>query len=199
MRTLHRFAPRDKCAASWLKRSRVGSATPSPKAKASRVPSEGTNASRLAAASETAARMTSWSRSFAMRMAKSGAALGDDGGVELGRPLRHQAEEHAVFPALLGDARDGLAGRAEADALVAGRIAMRLLAHEQQLHRAVAPQAELERHAAEHGDHRIDHLGREAGKLHDRHRLAVGGSRNSWPSTSTMVSPPTLALSNMKA
>ena len=58
-------------ASSWLKRSRVGSATPSPKAKASRVPSEGTNASRLAAASETAARITAWSRSFAMRMANS--------------------------------------------------------------------------------------------------------------------------------
>ena len=29
--------------------------------------------------------------------------------------------------------------------------------------------------------------------------LPLGGSRNSWLSTSTIVSPPTLALSNMKA
>ena len=57
-------------AASSLKRSRVGSATPSPKANTSRVPSEGTKASRPAAASETAERMMFWSRSFAMRMAK---------------------------------------------------------------------------------------------------------------------------------
>ena len=29
--------------------------------------------------------------------------------------------------------------------------------------------------------------------------LPFAGSRNSWPMTSLMVSPPTLALSNMKA
>ena len=43
------------------------------------------------------------------------AALGEDGRVELGRTLRHEAEKHAVFAAFLGDARDGAAGRAEAD------------------------------------------------------------------------------------
>ena len=40
-----------------LKRMRVGSATPAPKANTSRVPSEGMNDSRLAAASDTAERI----------------------------------------------------------------------------------------------------------------------------------------------
>jgi hypothetical protein len=59
-----------RAAASSLKRSLVGSATPSPKANTSRVPSDGTNARSPAAASDTAERMMFWSRSLAMRMAK---------------------------------------------------------------------------------------------------------------------------------
>ena len=101
------------------------------------------------------------------------AALGDDGGVDLGRALRHEAEEHAVLAAFLGDARQRAPGRAEADLLVGRRVAVRLLADEQQRRDAVAPQAEVEGHAAEHRHHRVDHLGREAGELHDGHRLAV--------------------------
>ena len=162
-------------AASSLKRSRVGSATPSPKANTSRVPSEGTKASRPAAASETAERMMFWSRSLAMRMAKM--VLHWEMMVESSSAGRcvTTARKTPVFPAFLGDAGDGLAGGPEADGLVAGRVAVGLLAREQERHGAVAPQPELEGHAAEHGDDRIDHLGREARELHDRHRLAVGG------------------------
>ena len=50
------------------------------------------------------------------------------------------AEEDAVFAALLGDARDRLAGRAETERAVGRRVAMRFLAHDQQRQRAVAPQ-----------------------------------------------------------
>ena len=58
-------------------------------------------------------------------------ALGNDGGVEFGGTLRHEAEIDAVFAAFLGDARDRLAGRPEADAAVGGGVAMGLLADEQ--------------------------------------------------------------------
>ena len=43
------------------------------------------------------------------------AALGDDGGVDLGRALRDEAEEHAVLAAFLGDARQRAPRRPEAD------------------------------------------------------------------------------------
>ena len=59
------------CWSSSLKRSRVGSATPSPKANTSRVPSEGTKPISEPAASDTAERTIAWSRSFAMRIANS--------------------------------------------------------------------------------------------------------------------------------
>ena len=59
------------CGASCLKRSRVGSATPSPNANTSRVPSEGTKPISEPAASDTAERTIAWSRSFAMRIANS--------------------------------------------------------------------------------------------------------------------------------
>ena len=51
---------------------------------------------------------------------EQGAALGDDVGIDLGRTLRHEAEEHAVFAAFLGDARQRAPGRAEADLESAG-------------------------------------------------------------------------------
>ncbi len=51
---------------------------------------------------------------------------------------------------------------------------MGLFTDEQQRRHAVAPQPEIERHAAEHRHHGIDDLGGEAGKLHDGHRPAVG-------------------------
>jgi len=73
-----------------LKRSRVGSATPSPNANTSRVPSEGTKPISEPAASETAERTIAWSRSFAMRHREQRRALRDDGGVELGRTLRDE-------------------------------------------------------------------------------------------------------------
>ncbi len=57
--------------------------------------------------------------------------------------------------------------------LVGRRVTMRLFAHEQQRRDAVAPEAEVEGHAAQHRDDRIDDLCREAGELHDRHRLVV--------------------------
>ncbi|MGX1292224.1 hypothetical protein AB7M75_002132 [Bradyrhizobium ottawaense] len=59
------------CGGTSLKRNRVGSATPSPKASTSRVPSEGTKESRFAAASDTAARSSAWSRSLARRIVNS--------------------------------------------------------------------------------------------------------------------------------
>mgnify|MGYP003693554559 CR=1 FL=1 len=68
-----------------------------------------------------------------------------------------------------------LAGRAEADVAVGRGVAVRLFADEQQRRHAVAPQAEIERHAAQHRHHGIDDFGREAGELHDGHRPAVGG------------------------
>ncbi len=83
------------------------------------------------------------------------AALGDDVGVDLGRPLRHEAEEHAVLAAFLGDARQRAPGRAEADLGIGRRVAVRLLADEQQRRGAVAPQAEVERHARQHRHHRV--------------------------------------------
>ena len=49
---------------------------------------------------------------------------------------------------------------------------MCFFADEQQRGDAVAPQPEIEGHAAEHRHHRVDHLGRETGELHDGHRFA---------------------------
>ena len=102
------------------------------------------------------------------------AALGDDRRIELGRTLRDEAEIDAVLAALLGDAGDRAPRRTEAGGAVGGGVAVGLFANEQQRRGAVAPQAEIEGHAAEHRHHRVDHLGRETGELHDRHRLAVG-------------------------
>ena len=51
---------------------------------------------------------------------------------------------------------------------------MGFLADEQHGRGAIAPQSEIECHAADHRNHGIDDLHREAGKLHHRHRLAVG-------------------------
>ena len=53
--------------------------------------------------------------------------------------------------AFLGDPRDRPPGRAKAHRAVHGGIPVRLLANEQQRGCAVAPQAEIERHAAQHG------------------------------------------------
>ena len=83
-------------------------------------------------------------------------------------------EEHAVLAAFLGDAGEGAAGGAEADGAVGGGVAVRLLADEEQRHRAVAPEAEVEGEAAEHADHGVDHFDRQPRELHDGHRLAVG-------------------------
>ena len=161
-------------AGSWPNRSRVGSATPSPKAKASRVPSEGTNARRLAAASETAERITAWSRSLAMRMANSVLhwemmVASSSAGLCVTRPRNTPY----LRPSLAMREMALRVGPKPID-LVARRVAVGLLAHEQQLHGAVAPQAEVEGHAPEHGHHRVDHLRGEAGELHDGHRPAVG-------------------------
>ena len=106
---------------------------------------------------------------------KQRVALGNDGGVELGRALGDEAEIDAVFAAFLGDARHRLAGRPETDVAVGGGVAVRFFADEQQRRDAVAPQSEIERHAAQHRHHGIDDFGREAGELHDGHRPAVGG------------------------
>src|SRR3984885_11597379 len=101
-------------------------------------------------------------------------ALGNDGGVEFGRTLGDEPEIDPVFAAFLGDTRDGLAGRPEADVAVGGGVTVSLFADEQQRRDAVAPQPEIECHAAQHRAHGIDDLGREAGELHDGHRPAVG-------------------------
>ena len=100
-------------------------------------------------------------------------ALGDDGGVELRGALRDEAEIDAVFAAFLGDTRDRPAGRPEPDLAVGGDVAVGLFADEQQRRDAVAPQSEIERHAAQHRHHGINDFGGEAGKLHDGHRPAV--------------------------
>ena len=105
---------------------------------------------------------------------KQRVALGNDGGIEFGGALGDETEIDAVFAAFLGDAGNRLAGRPEADVAVGGGVAMRLFADEQQRRDAVAPQPEIERHAAQHRDHGIDDFGGEAGKLHDGHRPAVG-------------------------
>ena len=47
---------------------------------------------------------------------------------------------------------------------------MRFLANEEQRRDAVAPEAEIECHAAEHRHDRVDDFGGEAGELHHRHR-----------------------------
>jgi hypothetical protein len=59
------------CAGNCRNFIRVGSATPSPKAKASPVPSDGRKARKFAAVSATAQRSSAWSRSLVMRMANS--------------------------------------------------------------------------------------------------------------------------------
>ena len=59
-------------------------------------------------------------------------ALRQDGGVEIGRALGDGAEEDAVFAAFLGDARQGLAGRAEAELAVGRGVAVRLLAADEE-------------------------------------------------------------------
>ena len=102
-----------------------------------------------------------------------GRALRDQRRIELRRALRDEAEEHAVLAAFLGDARHRLARRAEADRAVGIGVVVRLLADDQQRQRAVAPQPELEGEAEQHRDDGVEHLGREAGELHDGHRLAV--------------------------
>ena len=106
---------------------------------------------------------------------KQRVALGNDGGVELRGALRDEAEIDAVFAAFLGDTRDRPAGRSEPDLAVGGDVAVGLFADEQQRRDAVAPQPEIERHAAQHRHHGIDDFGREAGELHDGHRPAIGG------------------------
>ncbi len=105
---------------------------------------------------------------------KQGIALGNDGGIEFGGTLGDEAEIYAVFAAFLGDARDRLARRSKTDAAIGRGVAMGLFADEQHRRNAVAPQAEIERHAAQHGDHGVDDFGGEAGKLHDGHRPAIG-------------------------
>ena len=126
---------------------RVGSGTPAPNANTSPVPSDGMNDSRLGAG--VGHRRADQRLVAVVRQPhhEQRAALGDDGRVDFGRTLRHEAEEHAVLAAFLGDARQRAAGRAEADFLVGGRIAVRLLADEQQRRGAVTPQAEVEGHA----------------------------------------------------
>ena len=101
------------------------------------------------------------------------AALGNDGRIELGRPLGDEAEADAVLAPFLGDAQQGAAGRREADGAVGGRVAVRLFADEQHRHRPVAPQAEVEGEAAEQADDRVDDLDRQAGELQHGQRLAV--------------------------
>ena len=153
--------------------SRVGSATPSPKASTSRVPSDGTKASRFAAASDTAERTIAWSRSFAMRIANR---------VEHCEMMveSSSAGRCVTSPRNTPYLRPSLAMRESAlrvgpkpIAAVGRGVAVRFLAHEQERERAVAPHAEIERHPAEHRHHRVDDLGREARELHDGHRLAV--------------------------
>ena len=121
---------------------------------------------------------------------EQGIALRDDGRVELRRALRHHAEEDAVLAAFLGDARNRLAGRAEANAFVAGRIAVGLLAHEQQRHRAIAPQARSRtpcgRAPDATGSTTSD--GKPASCI-TVIGLPFAGKRNNWPTTSAIVSP----------
>ena len=109
-----------RSAASGLKVMRVGNGKPSPKPTTSRVPSEGTKATQIG-------RRVGHRRAQQRLVAVVGhahreqrAALGDDGGIELGGPLRDEAEAHAVFAPLLGDAQQRAAGRREADRAIGG-------------------------------------------------------------------------------
>ena len=87
---------------------------------------------------------------------EQGRALRNDRRIQLGWTLRHQRQEHSVFAAFLGDARDGAARGPEANGAVGGSVAMRLLADKEQRHRAVAPKAKIEREAAEDAHHGVD-------------------------------------------
>ncbi len=100
-------------------------------------------------------------------------ALGDDGRVDFGRALRDESERHAVFASLAGDAAERSASRVEAGRCVGRGVAVRLFADEEDRHGALAPKAEVEGKAAEHADHGIHGLGRQARHLHDVDRLAV--------------------------
>ena len=85
--------------------------------------------------------------------------------------MRDEPEIDAVFATFLGDTRERAPGGPEADRLIDGGVAMRFLADKQQRHGAIAPQAEVEGHPAEHAHHGVDDFHGEAGELHDRDRL----------------------------
>src|SRR5256885_4248396 len=63
-----------------------------------------------------------WSSDVCSSDLKQRAALGQDGRIDLGGALRHQAQEHAVLAAFLGDARQRALGRPEAGVLVGRRV-----------------------------------------------------------------------------
>ena len=185
-------------AANSLKRMHVGSATATPKVNTSRAPREGINEIRLAAASDTAERTNAWSHSFDNRITNSVEHWDRIvGSISAGRCVtKPRYTLYLRLPWRCARARDGW-GRS--DIAVGGCPAVRPPRRQTTAGNAVTPEAEVEGHAADHRHHRVHDLGRNSGEPHDGHRLAFEGNLNNSPSTSAMVSPPTLAFSNMKA
>src|SRR5688572_14569917 len=100
-------------------------------------------------------------------------ALGDDGRINFGRPLRDKAEKNTVLAALLGDARKRSSCWSEADFRIGWRVTVCFFADKEQRGDAIAPQTEIECHTANDGYDRVDDLSRKSGHLHDRHRRAI--------------------------
>ncbi len=124
-------------------------------------------------------------------------ALRENGGVEFAGALRDDAERDAVFAAFLGDPRNGLAGRHEAETGIGGNVAVGFLAHDEHVHAAAAPKADFEGHAAQHRRDGIDDFGGNARQLERRDRPSIAGNAENAVRTSTIVSVIVL-VENMK-
>ena len=81
---------------------------------------------------------------------------------EFGRALRHAAEIDAVFAAFLGDLGDGPLGRLEAHVGVGRHVAVSFFATQRYGHLALAPECEVERHAAQNRHNHVHDFRRQA-------------------------------------
>ena len=123
-----------RCSGRCSKQMRTGTGTPSPTTIASPLRSAGRKFSSPCEASGSAAADDVLILVVGHAQREDRVALRQQARRQLGRPLADDAQRHAVFAAFLGDARERALGRLEAGFLVARRVAMRLLADEQDRH-----------------------------------------------------------------
>ena len=100
----------------------------------------------------------------------------ENGAVDLGGPLRDDAQRRSVLAAFLGDLGNGPLARLEAERRVLRHVAMGFLANERHGNLAFAPQRKIECHAAQHRHDDVDDFGRNAGQLENGDRLAIDGN-----------------------